>query len=79
MTPNYIIEEDCKLYHSSLKSVCDRYGENLYKKMKKDCDEYFLIKHRKETRGIGGIIYEDFKLEDSWDKTFDFVSKVGYV
>ena len=49
--------------------------KNFYKKYKKQCDEYFYLPHRKETRGIGGIFF-DYKKEN-WEKDFKFVRDVG--
>jgi coproporphyrinogen III oxidase len=62
-------------YHKELKLSCDRHGKNYYKKYKKNCDEYFYLPHRKETRGIGGIFF-DYKKEN-WEKDFSFVRDVG--
>lgn len=56
----------------------DPFGENLYPTMKKNCDDYFWIKFRNERRGIGGIFYDDFLLDESWEKTFAFANAVGW-
>lgn len=51
--------------HPSLaQKVCDRHDPNWYSKMKANCDEYFMITHRGETRGMGGIFFDD--LNDRW-------------
>ncbi|CAG89452.1 DEHA2F16456p [Debaryomyces hansenii CBS767] len=60
LTPSYLYEEDCKLFHQSHKDALDKYDDTLYPKYKKWCDEYFYIKHRQETRGVGGIFFDDF-------------------
>ncbi|KAL4478945.1 hypothetical protein ABPG72_019382 [Tetrahymena utriculariae] len=78
LTPHYLFEEDCKEFHQGFKNACDPYGQDLYKKLKKECDDYFFIKFRNERRGIGGIFYDDFLIEDSWDKTFEFAQKAGW-
>ncbi|CAH2350427.1 oxygen-dependent coproporphyrinogen-III oxidase [[Candida] railenensis] len=60
LTPSYIYEEDCVNFHKLHKDALDKYDLELYPKYKKWCDEYFHIKHRNETRGIGGIFFDDF-------------------
>ena len=62
-------------FHAALKRVCDRHGEDYYARFSKWCDEYFFIKHRGETRGVGGIFYD--YLETDWDKDFAFTRDVG--
>ena len=59
ITPSYVNNEDMKHFHGTYKQVCDRHDPAFYEKMKKSCDEYFKILHRKETRGLGGIFYDD--------------------
>jgi len=62
-------------FHKELKKICDYHNKKYYKKYKKQCDEYFYLPHRKETRGIGGIFF-DYKKEN-WEKDFNFVRDVG--
>ncbi len=62
-------------FHSEIKKTCDMHNKSYYKKYKKWCDEYFYLKHRKETRGIGGIFF-DYK-KDNWEKDFAFVRDLG--
>lgn len=59
LTPSFLFEEDGKHFHTTLKDCCDRHDAQFYPKFKKWCDDYFLIKHRGERRGIGGIFYDD--------------------
>jgi coproporphyrinogen III oxidase len=59
ITPCYIDEEDMKHFHGVYKDVCDRHDPEYYPKFKKWADEYFLIKHRGERRGLGGIFFDD--------------------
>ncbi|PRW59269.1 coproporphyrinogen III oxidase chloroplast precursor [Chlorella sorokiniana] len=73
ITPNYIVEEDMKHFHGVYKAVCDRHDPTWYEKMKHDCDDYFTITHRGETRGLGGIIYEDLNDRDK-EKIFAFAT-----
>lgn len=59
LTPSYLFPEDARHFHGTLKTACDPYGDALYPAFKKWCDEYFYIPHRKESRGIGGIFFDD--------------------
>ena len=76
LTPYYPFHEDVLLWHEAAKSVCDPFGADLYPRFKKWCDEYFYLPHRKETRGVGGIFFDDLKLE-TFEQTLDFVLSVG--
>jgi coproporphyrinogen III oxidase len=58
LTPYIADEWDGKHFHSTLKMACDPFGEELYPRFKKSCDEYFHIRHRGESRGIGGLFYD---------------------
>ena len=58
LTPYYLFEEDAVHFHSELKKACDRHGEDLYSKFKKQCDEYFYNSHRGEARGVGGLFFD---------------------
>lgn len=59
LTPSYFFEEDAKHFHRTLKSACDDHGKDLYPVFKEWCDKYFYIPHRGESRGIGGIFFDD--------------------
>lgn len=59
LTPSYLYEEDGVHFHKTLKDACDPHGAPLYPAFKKWCDEYFFISHRNESRGIGGIFFDD--------------------
>ena len=61
--------------NSQLKATCDNFNKEFYSKFKDWADDYFYIKHRKETRGIGGIFF-DYK-KDNWEKDFNFTKDVG--
>lgn len=63
LTPYYLFEEDAVHFHKTFSAALDPFGNDLYPKFKKHCDEYFYLPHRKETRGIGGIFY-DYQAED---------------
>eukprot|EP00741_Cyanophora_paradoxa_P016541 tig00020927_g15971.t1 len=64
LTPSYLYDEDAIHFHGKHKEACDKHDVALYPRFKKWCDEYFLIKHRGETRGIGGIFFDDFNDRD---------------
>ena len=76
LTPYYGFEEDAKHFHNTIKTTLNSFGENLYPEFKKNCDEYFFLKHRKEPRGIGGIFFDDFNRQ-GFDFSFDFTKEVG--
>ena len=65
MTPHYLYEEDAVHFHQAWKDACDRHGEELYPRYKKECDEYFHLPHRGEGRGIGGIFFDYVDADDS--------------
>ena len=79
LTPHYIDPEDAKFFHQHLKTVCDQHHPDYYTKFKKWADEYFYLKHREETRGVGGIFFDrltstsEISKEDRWA----FVQDVG--
>jgi coproporphyrinogen III oxidase len=78
VTPHYVIPEQAKDFHLLLKNRCDKHDLNFYPKFKSWADEYFYIKHRKETRGIGGIFFD--KLAGDFgdrSKCMAFVQDVG--
>lgn len=76
LTPFYPIEEDVVHWHTIAKQACDPFGEDAYPKYKKWCDEYFYLKHRDETRGVGGLFFDDLN-EEGFDKSFAFMKSVG--
>ena len=76
LTPIYGFDEDAIHFHSTAKSAVDPFGEGLYDRLKADCDAYFFLPHRREARGVGGVIFDDFKL-GSWDETLAFLQAVG--
>ena len=79
LTPHYVNKEQAKFFHQQLKNTCDKFGAELYPDFKKWADDYFFIKHRNETRGVGGIFFDRLKTSDkySMQDRFEFVKAVG--
>lgn len=79
LTPHYIDIEDAKFFHQEVKNVCDNFNSEAYDKYKKWADDYFFIKHRNETRGIGGIFYDQLKAnsDTEFQKILDFSLNIG--
>ncbi|HIB27820.1 oxygen-dependent coproporphyrinogen oxidase [Candidatus Thioglobus sp.] len=76
LTPYYGFDEDAVLWHQTAKEACDPFGEEVYPKYKKWCDDYFYMKHRDEQRGIGGLFFDDLN-KGSFDECFAFMQSVG--
>jgi coproporphyrinogen III oxidase len=79
LTPIYVVEEDARYFHEQLKKTCDRFDAAYYPEFKKWADDYFFIKHRNETRGVGGIFFDRLtpSSRHSLEERFDFVKAVG--
>jgi coproporphyrinogen III oxidase len=79
LTPHYVIDSDAQYFHGAVKAVCDSYYHDFYHRFKLWADDYFYIKHRNETRGIGGIFYDRLTTNDelSWETIFDFSKALG--
>lgn len=65
LTPSYLYVDDAKHFHKLHKDALDPFGLELYPEFKIWCDNYFKITHRNETRGVGGIFYDDFNKIDA--------------
>lgn len=72
LTPSYLFEDDAKHFHRVHKEVCDAHDPAFYPRFKKTCDDYFLIAHRGERRGVGGIFFDDLHDRPA-DQLFSFV------
>ena len=75
LTPYYGFDEDAVHWHETAKKACIPFGEDVYPKYKKWCDDYFYLIHRNEQRGIGGLFFDD--LNGDFDNCFDFMKSVG--
>lgn len=76
LTPYYLDESDAKLFHMTLKQACDKHNTNYYGRFKAWCDDYFKIKHRNISRGVGGIFFDDLDSPCA-EKCFQFVRSCG--
>ena len=76
LTPYYGFEEDAVHFHRTCRDAVQPFGEQYYPRLKKECDEYFYLKHRQEARGIGGIFFDDFS-ELGFEQSFAFQRSVG--
>ncbi len=76
LTPYYPFVEDVVEWHQTAKASCAPLGDDAYDRYKKWCDEYFFLKHRGETRGVGGLFFDDLN-EPGFEKSFEFVRSVG--
>lgn len=76
LTPYYGFREDCEHWHRCARSACEPFGAEVYPRFKRWCDEYFHLKHRGESRGIGGLFFDDL---DDWGfaRCFEFLRAVG--
>ncbi|MFH6982542.1 oxygen-dependent coproporphyrinogen oxidase [Marinoscillum luteum] len=80
LTPHYITPEDGGYFHHQLKAVCDQTDPSFYPRFKQWADDYFYIRHRKETRGVGGIFYDRLHPETeekSFNTLWAFQQNVG--
>jgi coproporphyrinogen III oxidase len=77
LTPHYIDLQEAGLFHARLKAVCDQHQAANYQKFKTWADDYFFIKHRAETRGVGGIFFDRLSQPGEKEVIFDFVRNLG--
>lgn len=79
LTPHYIVPEDARYFHQEVKKVCDQFDLEYYPKFKNWADDYFFVKHRDETRGIGGIFYDRLSAEsdEHFEKILQFSLAIG--
>lgn len=76
LTPYYGNEEDCRSWHETARQACEPFGDEVYERYKKWCDDYFYLKHRQEARGVGGLFFDDLN-EWGFDRSFEFMKAVG--
>lgn len=76
LTPYYGDEADCRHWHQVAFDACQPFGDDVYPRYKKWCDDYFHLKHRNEARGIGGLFFDDLN-EGGFENCFSFMQSVG--
>ena len=76
LTPFYAYDEDVRDWHRVARELCLPYGAEVYPRYKQWCDEYFYLQHRDETRGVGGLFYDDMN-EGGFERCFAFTRDVG--
>jgi coproporphyrinogen III oxidase len=76
LTPYYPYDEDVLHWHRSARDACQPFGTDLYEKYKAWCDRYFFLPHRNETRGIGGLFFDDLN-DGGFSRCFAFQRSVG--
>ncbi|GAB6140907.1 oxygen-dependent coproporphyrinogen oxidase [Methylosoma difficile] len=76
LTPFYPFQEDVLHWHRVARAACQPFGNDVYPMYKQWCDEYFHLPHREETRGVGGLFFDDLN-EWSFEQCFAFMQSVG--
>lgn len=76
LTPFYPFEEDVRQWHQVARDAVAPFGDDIYPEFKRWCDDYFYLKHRDETRGVGGLFFDDFHRFD-FDQSFALMRAVG--
>ena len=76
LTPYYGFDEDCVAWHQHAADACAPYGDDVYPRFKRGCDDYFYLEHRNEQRGIGGLFFDDLN-EWGFDSSLAFIQSVG--
>jgi coproporphyrinogen III oxidase len=76
LTPYYGNEDDCIHWHKTAQQACAPFGEDVYPRFKKWCDDYFHLKHRNEARGVGGLFFDDMN-ELGFEKSFALTRAIG--
>lgn len=76
LTPYYGFEEDCRHWHRTARDACAPFGDEIYPRFKRACDEYFFLAHRGEPRGIGGLFYDDWD-DGGFDTAFALTRSIA--
>ena len=76
LTPYYPVFEDVQHWHQVASDLCQPFGAAVYDKYKNWCDDHFYLKHRSETRGVGGLFFDDLN-ELGFEQSFAFMQAVG--
>ena len=76
LTPYYPCDEDVLHWHRCARAACEPFGADIYPRCKDWCDRYFFLRHRDETRGVGGLFFDDWS-EGGFERAFAFMRSVG--
>ena len=76
LTPFYPVLEDVLAWHRVAREACGPFGADVYARYKEWCDRYFFLRHRNETRGVGGLFFDDLN-EWDFERCFEFLRAVG--
>ena len=76
LTPYYVFEDDARHFHRVNQAALAPHDPSAYPRYKKWCDEYFFLKHRNETRGVGGVFFDDLS-EPGFEQAFALMRSVG--
>ena len=76
LTPYYAFDEDVLHWHTTARAACLPFGSGVYEKYKDWCDRYFFLPHRNETRGVGGLFFDDLN-EGGFERSFGLLRSVG--
>ena len=76
LTPYYGFDEDARHFHATCKAALEPFGADKYPRFKAWCDEYFVLKHRAEQRGVGGVFFDDFS-ELGFERSLAMMQALG--
>ena len=76
LTPFYPFDADIIHWHTVARDACAAFGDDVYARYKCWCDEYFWLKHRAESRGVGGLFYDDLNA-GGFERCFGITRAVG--
>mgnify|MGYP005815019469 FL=1 len=76
LTPYYPVHEDVLHWHRTARAACADYAPDAYVRFKRACDRYFYLPHRAETRGVGGLFFDDLN-EGGFERCFTLLRQVG--
>ena len=76
LTPFYPVHADVLHWHREARAACEPFGEGVYERFKDWCDDYFYLRHRGETRGVGGLFFDDLN-EFGFERSFEFTRSAG--
>ncbi len=76
LTPYYPFADDVLHWHQVARAACMPFGPSVYAEHKAWCDRYFFLRHRDETRGVGGLFFDDL---NAWgfERSFAYQRSVG--